>query len=44
MIENALAWGSLLVWILSGNPQYLIAAGSFAIAAQIYHTVKGGDK
>lgn len=43
MIENALAWGSLLVWILSGNPLYLIATGVFAVAARIYAT-KGGDK
>ena len=42
MIENALAWGSLLMWILSGNPLYLIATGIFAVAAQIYR--KGGDK
>lgn len=42
MIENALAWGCLLVWILSGNPQYVIAASGFAIATQIYSMRKGG--
>ena len=43
MIENVLAWGCLGIFVLTGNPQYLIAAGAFAIAAQIYYTSKGGD-
>ena len=43
MIENALAWGCLLAWVLSGNPQYVIAAGAFAVATQIYSMRKGGD-
>lgn len=40
MVENVLAWGCLLMWLLSGDAQFLIATGTFAIATQIYHIRK----
>lgn len=35
MAECILAWMSLIGWICTENPLYLIASGTFAIATQI---------
>lgn len=35
MVECIAAWILLLVGIISGNPQWYIASGVFAVAAQI---------
>ena len=44
MIECVLAWIFLFVSIVSLNPNYFIASGVFAVAAQIYlHRTKGSE-
>lgn len=44
MIECILAWIFLFVGIASQNPDYFIASGIFAAAAQISRFHDGGDK
>lgn len=35
MIESILAWVMLFIGVLTGNPNYLIASGVFAVASRI---------
>lgn len=39
MIECIVAWILLLVGVISGNPQWYIASGMFAVATQIRRLV-----
>lgn len=36
MIEGIICWICLFIGLITQNPNYLIASGVFAIAAQIY--------
>ena len=43
MIEGILSWICLFIGFITRNPNYLIASGAFAIAAQIeLYRKKGG--
>jgi hypothetical protein len=35
MIEGILAWFMLFIGVLTGNPNYLIASGVYAVASRV---------
>ena len=43
MVECVVAWICLFIGLITRNPNYLIASGTFAIATQIYLHRKGGE-
>ena len=44
MIEGIVSWICLFIGLATRNPNYLIASGVFAVAAQIeLYRKKGGD-
>lgn len=42
MVECIVAWICLAIGFITQNPNYFIASGAFAVAAQIYLHRKGG--
>lgn len=44
MVEFVMAWACLVIGIFAGEPNYLIASGAYAVAAQIERLREGGVK
>ena len=43
MLEAVFAWVFLLMGVITQNPTYFVASGTFAIASRIYFDMKGGE-